>query len=218
MSRQGGTRGMPGEQDGGMHLPFNRPGLMTSAKPVKQIPDGPYSFEPKWDGFRSIVFADGGEVELGSRNERPMTRYFPELVAAVTEQFPRRCVIDGEIVVPGQDGRRLDFEALLQRIHPAARRVTLLATETPAHFIAFDLLAQGDTDLMLQPFERRRAALEEALAGVATPVHLTPATTDRALAQQWLAPFEGAGLDRIIGKPLAGTDEPGKRGMFQGKH
>jgi ATP-dependent DNA ligase len=188
------------------------------AKPVNQIPDGPYSFEPKWDGFRSIIFADDGEIEIGSRNERPMTRYFPELVAAVTEQFPRRCVIDGEIVVPGKDGRRLDFEALLQRIHPAASRVTLLATETPAHFIAFDLLAQGDTDLMLQPFERRRAALEEALAGVATPVHLTPATTDRALAQQWLAQFEGAGLDGIMAKPLAGTYEPDKRVMFKVKH
>ena len=110
-----------------MHLPVNPPVAPMLAKPVKQIPDGPYSFEPKWDGFRSIVFADGGEVELGSRNERPMTRYFPELVAAVTEQFPRRCVIDGEIVVPGQDGRRLDFEALLQRIHPAASRVNMLA-------------------------------------------------------------------------------------------
>src|SRR5205085_1617077 len=140
------------------------------------------------------------------------------LVAAVTEQLPRRCVIDGEIVVPGKDGRRLDFEALLQRIHPAASRVTLLATETPAHFIAFDLLAQDDTDLMLQPFERRRAALEGALAGVAAPIHLTPATTDRALAQQWLAQFEGAGLDGIIAKPLAGTYEPDRRVMFKVKH
>src|SRR2546423_1249841 len=218
MSRQGGTRGMPGEQDGGMHLPFNRPGLMTSAKPVKQLPDGPYSYEPKWDGFRSIVFADRGEVELGSRNERPMTRYFPELVAAVTEQFPRRCVIDGEIVVPGSDGRRLDFEALLQRIHPAASRVNMLANETPAHFIAFDLLALGDDDYTERPFEQRRTALEEALAGVTTPLHVTPATTDHALAQRWLQQFEGAGLDGIVAKPLTGTYEPDRRVMFKVKH
>jgi len=188
-----------------MHLPVNPPVAPMLAKPVKQIPDGPYSFEPKWDGFRSIVFADGGEVELGSRNERPMTRYFPELVAAVAEQFPRRCVIDGEIVVPGQDGRRLDFEALLQRIHPAASRVNMLAGKTPAHFIAFDLLALGDDDYTERPFEQRRAALEEALASVTTPLHLTPATTDHALAQRWLRQFEGAGLDGIVAKPLAGV-------------
>jgi ATP-dependent DNA ligase len=191
-----------------MHLPVNPPVSPMLAKPVTQIPDGPYSYEPKWDGFRSIVFADDGEVEFGSRNERPMTRYFPELVAAVTEQFPRRCVIDGEIV----------FEALLQRIHPAASRVTLLAAQTPAHFIAFDLLALGDTDFMERPFGQRRAALARALARIAAPLHLTPATTDRALAGRWLAQFEGAGLDGIIAKPLAGTYEPDRRVMFKVKH
>jgi ATP-dependent DNA ligase len=179
---------------------------------------GVYSFEPKWDGFRCIVFRDGDEVELGSRNERPMTRYFPELVAAVTEQFPRRCVIDGEIVVPGSDGRRLDFEALLQRIHPAASRVNMLASQTPAHFIAFDLLALGDDDYTERPFEQRRAALAETLAGVMAPLHLTPATTDRALAERWLQQFEGAGLDGIVAKPLAGVYEPDKRVMFKVKH
>jgi len=201
-----------------MHLPVNPPVAPMLAKPVNKIPDGQYSFEPKWDGFRSIVFADGGEVELGSRNERPMTRYFPELVAAVTEQFPRRCVIDGEIVVPGSDGRRLDFEALLQRIHPAASRVNMLATQTPAHFIAFDLLALGDDDYTERPFGQRRAALTEALAGVTTPLHVTPATTDHALAQRWLQQFEGAGLDGIVAKPLAGVYEPDKRVMFKVKH
>jgi ATP-dependent DNA ligase len=209
---------MAGVEDGGMHLPVNPPVSPMLAKAVNQLPDGPYSYEPKWDGFRSIVFADNGEVEFGSRNERPMTRYFPELAAAVTAQFPRRCVIDGEIVVPGSDGRRLDFEALLQRIHPAASRVALLATQTPAHFIAFDLLALGNHDYTERPFEQRRAALEEALAGVTTPLHVTPATTDHALAQRWLAQFEGAGLDGIVAKPLAGVYEPDRRVMFKVKH
>ena len=194
-----------------MHLPVNPPVAPMLAKPVKTIPDGPYSFEPKWDGFRSIIFADGGEVEIGSRNERPMTRYFPELVAAVREQFPRRCVIDGEIVIPGADGRRLNFEALLQRIHPAASRVNLLATQTPAHFIAFDLLALDDTDYTGRPFGERRAVLARALAGAVAPVHLTPATTDHSLAQRWFGQFEGAGLDGIIAKPLAGSYEPDKQ-------
>ena len=201
-----------------MHLPVNPPVAPMLAKPVNQIPDGPYSFEPKWDGFRSIIFTDGGEVEIGSRNERPMTRYFPELAAAVQEQFPRRCVIDGEIVIPGPDGQRLDFEALLQRIHPAASRVNLLAVQTPAHFVAFDLLALDDTDYTGRPFEERRAALVRALAGAAAPVHVTPATTDHSLAQQWFGQFEGAGLDGIIAKPLAGSYEPDKRVMFKIKH
>jgi ATP-dependent DNA ligase len=201
-----------------MQLPVNPPVAPMLAKPVTDIPRGPYSYEPKWDGFRSIVFADDGEVEIGSRNERPMTRYFPELVSAVTGQLPRRCVIDGEIVVPGANGQRLDFEALLQRIHPAESRVSLLASTTPAHFVAFDLLALGDTDYTGRPFSERREALAGALAGVQPPIHLTPATTDPALAAEWFSQFEGAGLDGIIAKPLAGTYQPDKRVMFKIKH
>src|SRR6266699_2391813 len=137
---------------GGMDLPVNPPVAPMLATPVDAIPDGDYVFEPKWDGFRSIVFRDGDEVEIGSRNERPMTRYFPEIVAAVLANMPDRCVIDGEIVVPDSDGRKLDFEALLQRIHPAASRVRLLAEQTPAAFVAFDLLALGGDNYCEQPF------------------------------------------------------------------
>jgi ATP-dependent DNA ligase len=201
-----------------MRLPVTPPVAPMLAKPVKNIPDGAYSFEPKWDGFRSIIFRDGEEVEIGSRNERPMTRYFPELAGEILAQFPSRCVIDGEIVIPGADGRRLDFDALLQRIHPAASRVNLLATQTPGHFVAFDLLALDGTDCMGWPFERRRAALVEALAAIRSPLHLTPATTDRAQAQQWFRQFEGAGLDGLIVKPLDGVYEPDKRVMFKVKH
>ena len=201
-----------------MHLPVNPPVAPMLARPVPQIPDGPFSFEPKWDGFRSIVFRDGGEVEIGSRNERPMTRYFPELVAAFGANLPERCVIDGEIVIPDAACRRLDFEALLQRIHPAASRVALLAEQTPARFIAFDLLALDDTDFCAAPFEQRRAVLEQVLATARPPVHLTPATTDRGLAQQWFGQFEGAGLDGLIAKPLDGTYQPDKRVMLKIKH
>jgi ATP-dependent DNA ligase len=201
-----------------MHLPVNPPVAPMLAKPVKQIPDGPFSFEPKWDGFRSVIFRDGDEVEIGSRNERPMTRYFPEVVEAIRLHLPERCVIDGEIVIPAGDGRRLDFDALLQRIHPAASRVTLLAGQTPAHFVAFDLLALDDTDYTGRPFAERRAALEAALAKAAAPVHLTPATTDHALAEDWFRQFEGAGLDGLVAKPLTGTYEQDKRVMFKVKH
>jgi ATP-dependent DNA ligase len=189
------------------------------AKSVKEIPPGA-SYEPKWDGFRSICFRDGGEVELGSRNERPMTRYFPELVAAVTAELPDRCVIDGEIVVA--TGQGLDFEALQQRIHPANSRVRMLAEKTPASFIAFDLLALGDDDYTRRPFSERRAALVDALAVSATDstasIHVTPATTDLATAQRWFEEFEGAGLDGVIAKPLTITYQPDKRVMFKIKH
>ncbi len=188
------------------------------AKPVDAIPDGDYVFEPKWDGFRSIVFRDGAEVEIGSRNERPMTRYFPELVAAVLANLPRRCVIDGEIVLPDFAAGRLDFEALQLRIHPAASRVRLLASQTPAHFVAFDLLALDSADYTGQPFADRRAALESALAGAGSPVHLTPATTDKAVAAQWFSQFEGAGLDGLIAKSPDLLYEPDKRVMFKIKH
>ena len=201
-----------------MDLPVNPPVAPMLAKPVEAIPDGDYMFEPKWDGFRSIVFRDGGEVEIGSRNERPMTRYFPELVAAFLAQLPDRCVIDGEIVVPDASGRRLDFEALQLRIHPAASRVELLSTTTPAHFIAFDLLALGDVDYTETPFARRRSVLEGVLAAAGPPVHLTPVTTDKALATGWFSQFEGAGLDGLIAKPAAVIYEPDKRVMLKIKH
>jgi ATP-dependent DNA ligase len=188
------------------------------AKAVKDIPPGNLSFEPKWDGFRSIIFRDGDEVEIGSRNERPMTRYFPELVAAVRANLPPRCVVDGEIIVIGPSGDRLDFDLLQQRIHPAASRVKLLSETTPARFVAFDLLALDDTDYTGHPFSQRRAALAEALAPARAPVHLTPATTDRAVAQRWFHQFEGAGLDGIVAKQLDGVYQPDKRVMFKVKH
>jgi ATP-dependent DNA ligase len=188
------------------------------AKPLTAIPDGDYLFEPKWDGFRSIVFRDGAEVEIGSRNERPMTRYFPEVVEGILAEFPERCVIDGEIVLPDFTTGRLDFEALQLRLHPAASRVNKLAAETPAHFIAFDLLALGDDDYMSRPFAERRAALEQALLGARPPVHLTPATADRELAARWFDQFEGAGLDGLVAKDPAGEYEPNKRVMLKVKH
>lgn len=185
------------------------------AKSVKDIPDVGH-VEPKWDGFRTIVFRDGDEVELGSRNEKPMTRYFPELVEALKENLPERCVVDGEIVVV--TGDRLDFDALQQRIHPAASRVRLLAGQTPASFVAFDLLALDDEDLMRTPFRERRARLVEALAGARPPVHVTPATGDMDEAQRWFTQFEGAGLDGVVAKPLDGAYQPDKRAMFKIKH
>jgi ATP-dependent DNA ligase len=189
------------------------------AKSVKAIPPDA-SYEPKWDGFRSICFRDGDQVELGSRNERPMTRYFPELVAAVRAELPQRCVIDGEIVIATDRG--LDFEALQQRIHPADSRVRMLAEHTPASFIAFDLLALGDDDYTHRPFSERRAALVEALAvsaaASAASIHVTPATTDLATAQRWFSEFEGAGLDGVVAKPLNITYQPDKRVMFKIKH
>ncbi len=187
------------------------------AKPVPAIPPGRL-YEPKWDGFRSIIFRDGDEIEIGSRNERPMTRYFPEVVEAVRARFPRRAVIDGEIVVPDRENNRLDFEALQQRIHPAASRVTLLSVETPASFVAFDVLALGDDDLTERPFTERRALLEDALRDAAPPVHLTPLTGDLALAQEWFEQFEGAGLDGLIAKEPDVTYQPDKRVMAKVKH
>ena len=191
------------------------PVLPMLARPVAGIPPGQL-YEPKWDGFRSIVFRDGDEVEIGSRKERPMTRYFPEVVAAVKDALPPRAVVDGEIVIAGDGG--LDFWALQQRIHPAASRVELLAAATPARFIAFDLLALGDDDLTGEPFEVRRAALERVLADAAPPVHVTPVTRDEGLAQDWFERFEGAGLDGVIAKAPGLTYQPGKRVMAKIKH
>jgi ATP-dependent DNA ligase len=187
------------------------------AKPVSEIPPGQL-YEPKWDGFRSIIFRDGDEVEIGSRNERPMTRYFPEVVAAVLANFPRRAVIDGEIVIADTERNTLDFEALQQRIHPAASRVRLLSEQTPASFIAFDLLAVDDVDLTEEPLIKRRAELERALADAAPPVHITPVTRDLATARRWFEQFEGAGLDGLIAKGLDLTYQPDKRVMSKVKH
>jgi ATP-dependent DNA ligase len=163
-----------------------------------------------------VVFRDGDEIEIGSRNERPMTRYFPELVAAFRAELPPRCVVDGEIVIATEGG--LDFEALQQRIHPAVSRVNLLAAQTPASFVAFDILALGDEDLTGLPFAQRRARLVAALAGARAPVHVTPATTDLDVARRWFTEFEGAGLDGVVAKPLTITYQPDKRVMFKIKH
>lgn len=185
------------------------------AKSVKEIPDVGH-VEPKWDGFRTVVFRDRDEVELGSRNERPMTRYFPELVESLRSNLPERCVVDGEIILV-RDGR-LDFDALQQRIHPAASRVKMLAEQTPAAFVAFDLLALGDDDLTGRPFGERRALLEQALAAASDSVFVTPATGDLAEARDWFERFEGAGLDGVVAKPLDGRYEPDRRTMFKVKH
>ena len=199
-----------------MQLPIMPPVAPMLAKSVSEIPTGNLSYEPKWDGFRSIIFRDGDEVEIGSRNERPMTRYFPEVVEAIKQNLPERCVIDGEIIVVVGD--RLEFEVLQQRIHPAASRVMLLSEQTPARFVTFDLLAVDETDYTTQPFAQRRVALEQVLAGASAPIHLTPATRDHDVAVQWFSQFEGAGLDGVVAKPLAGTYQPDKRTMFKIKH
>jgi ATP-dependent DNA ligase len=201
-----------------MDLPVMPPISPMLAKSVKDVPSGELSYEPKWDGFRSIIFRDGDEVEIGSRNERPMTRYFPEVVDAVRASLPDRSVIDGEIVVADAENRRLDFDALQQRIHPADSRVRLLASQTPASFIAFDLLALGEEDVTGLPFERRREILADAMKHASPPVYLTPATRDRQTAVGWFSQFEGAGLDGIVAKPLSGTYQPDKRVMFKIKH
>ena len=201
-----------------MRLPLMPPIAPMLAKAVETLPDGPMGFEPKWDGFRSIIFRDGDEVEIGSRNGKPMTRYFPELIKPLKANLPPRCVVDGEVILVGASGDRLDFDALQQRIHPAASRIRLLAEQTPARFVAFDLLALDEEDFTGRPFTERRAALERALAGSAAPIHLTPATRDRAVAGQWFRQFEGAGLDGIVAKPLDGRYQPDKRVMFKVKH
>ncbi|MGI8332115.1 ATP-dependent DNA ligase [Actinomadura scrupuli] len=199
-----------------MELPISPPLAPMLAKAVKTMPQGDVLYEPKWDGFRCIIFRDGDEVELSSRGERPLTRYFPELVAAARRELPERCVVDGEIVL--RTGSVLDFEALQQRIHPAASRITLLAERTPASFVAFDLLALGDESLMELPFGERRDRLSSALEKSAAPVHLTPVTDSYELAQQWFQEFEGAGLDGVIVKPRGVTYQPDKRVMFKVKH
>lgn len=207
------------ERDAHWGMPIVPPFGPMLAKPVKDLPAGEMLFEPKWDGFRSIIWRAGDRVEIGSRNERPMTRYFPELVAAVLENFPDPSCIDGEIVMVDPDtGDRLDFDLLQQRIHPAASRIRKLSTTTPASFVAFDLLALGPVNYTEKPFEQRRVALEQALSTARAPIHLTPATRDRKLARRWFAEFEGAGLDGVVAKPVDLPYVEDKRVMFKIKH
>jgi ATP-dependent DNA ligase len=201
-------------------LPVMPPVQPMLAKSVKGIPDpekyGGLSFEPKWDGFRCLLFKDGDEVELASRNTKPLTRYFPEVVVAAREQLPERCVLDGEIFVA--IGQRLEFEVLQERIHPAASRIEMLSEKTPASYVAFDLLALGDESYAERPFAERRAALEAALTGLSGPCFLTRTTTDPAVAEQWFHQFEGAGLDGVVAKPLASPYQQNVRSMLKIKH
>jgi ATP-dependent DNA ligase len=187
------------------------------AKRVAELPPGDsWIFEPKWDGFRTLIFRDGDEIFIQSRDEKPLDRYFPELVETLKAQLPRRCVLDGEIVIARAGA--LDFELLQLRLHPAASRVKLLSTETPASVVFFDLLCEGNRDLRETPFGKRRASLEALLADVVPPLHLTPATRDRDVAADWFNRFEGAGLDGVIAKSESGVYEPNKRVMLKVKH
>jgi len=200
-----------------MKLPIEIPLLPMLAKRVEAIPqeDG-WIFEPKWDGFRVIVFRDGDQVVLQSRDGKPLERYFPELIAPLLRSLPPQCVLDGEIVIAGAKG--LDFEALQLRIHPAASRIKLLAEQTPASIVFFDLMAEGMHDLRGQSFSLRRDRLEEILAKVKPPLHLTPSTRDQVVAQDWFHRFEGAGLDGVMAKSVDGAYEANKRTMLKVKH
>ena len=198
-----------------MKLPVMPPVKPMLAKSQPSIPPG-MVYEPKWDGFRCIVFRDGDEIELGSRNEKPLTRYFPEVVEAVRASLPTRCVLDGEIVI--MSGNSLDFEALLQRIHPAASRVKKLSIDSPATFVAFDLLALGDESLVDEPFSRRRELLEGVLASAGSSVLLTPATDSLELANRWFEVFEGAGLDGVVAKSRSLPYRQDQRTMVKVKH
>jgi ATP-dependent DNA ligase len=189
--------------------------MLSSAADALPAGEG-WLFEPKWDGFRALVFRDGDEIVLQSRDEKPLNRYFPELLAPLAHALPERCVVDGEIVIVGAGG--LDFEALLLRIHPAASRVKLLAAESPASFVAWDLLALGDEDLREAALAVRRERLEQVVAGAVPPVHLSPATRDRALAEDWFRRFEGAGLDGVMAKRLDTPYRAGERTMIKVKH
>ncbi len=200
-----------------MRLPFQPPVEPMLAKASPGLPDGEgWLYEPKWDGFRALLFRDGDETYLQSRDLKPLDRYFPELAAPLRAQLPERCVLDGEVVIARAGA--LDFEALLLRIHPAESRVRLLAAETPASYVAWDVLALDDDDLRGVPQGERRARLEVVLGGAVPPIHLTPATIDRALAADWFDRFEGAGLDGVVAKRLDGTYQPGKRAMTKIKH
>ena len=200
-----------------MQLVVPPPVLPMLARRVGELPDdGDWIFEPKWDGFRVLVFRDRDELLLQSRDAKPLDRYFPELCEPLRAQLPPRCVLDGELVIATPEG--LDFEGLQQRIHPAASRVERLARETPTSVVFWDLLCEGERDLRALPFRERRAALERLLAGAQPPLHLTPATRDRATAADWFRRFEGAGLDGVVAKPACGHYQPNKRVMFKLKH
>ncbi|HTA87126.1 MAG TPA: ATP-dependent DNA ligase [Silvibacterium sp.] len=204
-----------------MRLPVNPPLLPMLAKRIDELPPPDASgdtwiIEPKWDGFRALVFRDEDEILIQSRDEKSLNRYFPELIDPLIHQLPRQCVLDGEVVI-SRNGA-LDFEALQLRIHPAASRVKLLAQQTPASIVFFDLLAEGDHDLRTEPFHHRRERLEKLLASATPPVHLTPATRERSVASDWFRRFEGAGFDGIIVKPVSGIYESDKRTMFKVKH
>ncbi|MGK5554213.1 ATP-dependent DNA ligase [Actinomadura kijaniata] len=199
-----------------MDLPISPPFAPMLAKAVKAMPERGMLYEPKWDGFRCVVFRDGAEVVLSSRGEKPLTRYFPELVEAFRRELPDRCVVDGEIVL--RDGPRLDFDKLQERIHPAASRIRLLSERSPASFVAFDLLALGGESLLDLPLGERRRRLVGTLAGARPPVHVTPATDSPVLARRWFEEFEGAGLDGVIAKPLDLPYQPNKRVLFKLKH
>lgn len=186
------------------------------AKAVRELPLGDLLYEPKWDGFRCIVFRDGDKIELGSRNQRPLTRYFPELLAPLAAELPQRCVLDGELVIPTPNG--LDFDLLGQRIHPADSRVQQLARDTPASYVAFDVLALGDRDLRPLPLAERREILISVLGSAKAPIHVTPATTDPDLARDWFERFEGSGFDGVMAKPLADPYVEDKRVQFKVKH
>ena len=200
-----------------MNLPVNPPLLPMLAKRVEELPPGEqWIFEPKWDGFRALVFRDGDEIFIQSRDEKPLNRYFPELLEPLRTALPARCVLDGEIVIV-KDGE-LDFDLLQLRLHPAASRVNMLSRQTPASFVFFDLVSQDDLDLRNEPFEIRRKRLESLLSSAKAPVHITPATSDRAVAEDWFRRFEGAGFDGVVAKQISGVYEPDKRVMLKVKH
>lgn len=200
-----------------MQLPVNPPILPMLAKRVSEIPTtGNYIFEPKWDGFRALIFRDHDEVVIQSRDEKSLNRYFPELIEPIKQQLPKRCVLDGEVVL-SRDGA-LDFDALQLRIHPAESRVKMLSEKIPASIVFFDLLSHGDRDLRSTPFEKRRQKMESLLSSLKAPLHMTPTTTDLEIAADWFRRFEGAGLDGVVAKPAAGTYESNKRVMLKVKH
>ena len=200
-----------------MQLPVNPPILPMLAKRVTELPQsGSWLFEPKWDGFRALVFRDADDVLIQSRDEKPLNRYFPELIEPLKAQLPRRCVLDGEVVL-AKDGA-LDFEALQLRIHPAVSRVKMLSEQMPASIVFFDLLSEGEKDLRSSPFEKRRRRMEKMLSSAEPPLHLTPATSDLEIATDWFRRFEGAGLDGVVAKPTNGTYESNKRVMLKVKH